>query len=711
MINPSEEQLLVLEAIQNKKNVVITAIPGAGKTTQIMLILSVCENLGNTLVLTYNRKLKIETKEKIQDLAASKFFEVEPEVHTFHSFCQNKYGVQCHTDRGILKIVNENLEMADEMQYDFLVVDECQDMTELYFKVIKKIWHPNLQLLIVGDPRQSIYGYNGADPRYLTLADKILGVDFEFMTLSTSYRMTERITKFLNNCILGENLINPSPAKLGDSWPKPKYIIDDPFRDGYETHIFGIITSFLLKGYQRDDIFILCPSTGSPTGIKSNGSRNPIQRLANFLSIHRTCECKKVKHFCKCNKCCACATERCSHNINIFVPGSDDVAITKEDTQGKVVFCTFHKAKGLERKIVIVLGFDLSYHKYYNKDDSPNVCCNPLYVALTRSMEHLIIVQTGDPLPFVKLSSEYVDIIEKKYKTTPKNVNSTKFNSKPKCLTPHSYVNHMKSEYITNAAKMITLVKKREPQEKIRLSSRHKQPETIEIVCEITGSFIVGLYEYEKDKTKPIYKVFGDIKETTGIDAILSYDKDIISKLLKRTTEWTADNSGFMFKKIQIRNHNWISPKQLDTIKYRMLSTLPRCQYTEEEVPCWIKGDYISGHAIDFVGRMDIVDKQNKIIWEIKCTEQVKDEHILQLAAYKYINLMSKCVDCRESPNDKCENCYACWRYFLFNVKDNSIQEILISDSELVKMMEYLIDKKYRVETSVTDQEFISKNI
>lgn len=692
MINPSEEQLLVLEAIQNKKNVVITAIPGAGKTTQIMLILSVCENLGNTLVLTYNRKLKIETKEKIQDLAASKFFEVEPEVHTFHSFCQNKYGIQCHTDRGILKIVNENLEMTDEMQYDFLVVDECQDMTELYFKVIKKIWHPALQLLIVGDPRQSIYGYNGADPRYLTLADKILGVDFEFMTLSTSYRMTERITKFLNNCILGENLINPSPAKLGDSWPKPKYIIDDPFRKDFEKDIFGMILKLLLNGYQKDDIFILCPSVRAVTKDESTKfNKNPIQKLANHLSTNRTCKCSHGPGTCGCKKCCACDTERCSHNINIFVPGSDDAAITQEDTQGKIVFCTFHKAKGLERKVVIILGFDMSYHKYYNKSDSPDVCCNPLYVALTRSMERLIIVQIGESLPFVKLSDEYAKVIKK----TNRVFKVTNDESNSKTVQPSAIIRHMPDKYVSKIADMISFTEKRKPDTVVKLSSRHKQPDTVEIVCDITGNFMTGLFEYEKNKAAGKYTVFGDIQEVTGVPEILSYNKEILADLLKRTTEYTADKSGFVFKKMQIRSYNWISPKQLEVLRLRIMLTLPK--NSKVEVPVNLNSHQISGYSITFRGIMDVVDESNKIIWEIKCVDAITNAHVIQLATYKYMNMIL--------------GNYPDWRYFLYNVKNNEIQEIIIPDVQLVKMMQYLIRKKYCTEEVITDQEFISKNI
>lgn len=49
---------------------------------------------------------------------------------------------------------------------------------------------------------------------------------------------------------------------------------------------------------------------------------------------------------------------------------------------------TFHQAKGLERKIVIVLGFDDSYNKYFNRSNiNNNEIANPVYVAVSRASE------------------------------------------------------------------------------------------------------------------------------------------------------------------------------------------------------------------------------------------------------------------------------------------------------------------------------------
>ena len=57
----------------------------------------------------------------------------------------------------------------------------------------------------------------------------------------------------------------------------------------------------------------------------------------------------------------------------------------------KVVFMSFNKSKGLERKIVFVFSVD-GYFDFINKSVD-NLIPNILYVALTRSLEHLVIIQ------------------------------------------------------------------------------------------------------------------------------------------------------------------------------------------------------------------------------------------------------------------------------------------------------------------------------
>jgi len=53
-------------------------------------------------------------------------------------------------------------------RFRHLFVDEFQDVNPLQFRLLEAIRDGRDDLCVVGDPRQAIYSWNGADPRYLT---------------------------------------------------------------------------------------------------------------------------------------------------------------------------------------------------------------------------------------------------------------------------------------------------------------------------------------------------------------------------------------------------------------------------------------------------------------------------------------------------------------------------------------------------------------
>ena len=108
---------------------------------------------------------------------------------------------------------------------DILVIDENQDITELYFRfVIHYLLHMgnSIQVVCMGDKRQCIYEFKGADSRFLTMAPEIWSqsirikpTGFVHCTLKTSYRITNQMGKFINNAMIGEELMDT--CRSGDS--------------------------------------------------------------------------------------------------------------------------------------------------------------------------------------------------------------------------------------------------------------------------------------------------------------------------------------------------------------------------------------------------------------------------------------------------------------------------------------------------------------
>lgn len=53
-------------------------------------------------------------------------------------------------------------------QYKYICVDEAQDLNRAQYEIIKTLCHSNIKnVILVGDPNQSIFGFVGADPKYM----------------------------------------------------------------------------------------------------------------------------------------------------------------------------------------------------------------------------------------------------------------------------------------------------------------------------------------------------------------------------------------------------------------------------------------------------------------------------------------------------------------------------------------------------------------
>lgn len=76
--------------------------------------------------------------------------------------------------------------------YRFICIDEAQDLNEAQYQVVKALCGDDYNnVMMVGDPKQSIYGFNTASPKYM----EAFGVDFKATTfqLNDNYRSAQSI--------------------------------------------------------------------------------------------------------------------------------------------------------------------------------------------------------------------------------------------------------------------------------------------------------------------------------------------------------------------------------------------------------------------------------------------------------------------------------------------------------------------------------------
>lgn len=79
-----------------------------------------------------------------------------------------------------------------QQKYQYILIDEFQDINKIQYDIIKLLAKPQDNLFIVGDDDQSIYGFRGSKPEIMLNFDKDY-LDTDKVILDTNYRSTGNI--------------------------------------------------------------------------------------------------------------------------------------------------------------------------------------------------------------------------------------------------------------------------------------------------------------------------------------------------------------------------------------------------------------------------------------------------------------------------------------------------------------------------------------
>lgn len=192
----SEEQQAAEKLLfDDQLNLVIAAIPGAGKTewnTRMARRMARKAEKGgeggDTIIFQFSASLKMQTRRKIEAWKSrSDLQDVELqriEACSFHS-AAHSYFISKVRDTGnvdeetLVKILRDPSTKPDLKKLrnvKLVIVDECQDLTPIYAFVVQwvlwGIWEANDQerfarVVLVGDPRQQIFGFTGTSLAFM----------------------------------------------------------------------------------------------------------------------------------------------------------------------------------------------------------------------------------------------------------------------------------------------------------------------------------------------------------------------------------------------------------------------------------------------------------------------------------------------------------------------------------------------------------------
>ena len=717
----SQEQQHILDEVRGGDNVMVDAVAGTGKTT---LILSIARELPDKriLQLTYNASLRKDVKETILKQELTNI-----NVHTYHSLAKRYYLSTGYTDTEIRRLLfKDTVPKENIADFDLLVLDECQDMTLLYFQLMVKFmkdYNKPVQLLILGDYMQGLYEFKGADIRFLTLAD-IIWSNFVLLrtnvfkkcTMKMSFRITNQMRSFVNNVMLGE----PRMDACRDA-ENVVYIRNS--RYNLCKVVFAEISKLMDQGVKPCEIFVL--------GNSVKGSNSNIRNLENTLV---------------------------EKDIPCHVPMLENEKMDDRVIDGKIVFSTFHCVKGRQRKYVFVVGFDNSYLKYYARGLPRDICPNTLYVAATRATHGLYLLETAGysnnrPLDFLK--KNHIEMKQCDYITFKGNHQSIfpdddeqdeQFANliKKHIITPTELVRFISESVIENISPIIDRIFVKESDNTLTLDI----PTVIETkkgffeeVSDLNGIAIPCMYyDYLKDlwtvdKTDDGDKdglsnqnvlfdvIHNSIENMRSNDHI--YLKQIVNDLPKRidTIEdylYIANVSiaaqemlYFKLKQIDRDEYNWLTEDMVLACKERLRAVVgPDCQnqmpqventiiHESEDEPHknidkFLSGIFGDSRQFRFTARVDLITETT--VWELKCTSEITIEHLVQVIAYAWLWNMRY--------NEHCETPVKVFK--IFNIKTGDVLRLDASMEDLNYIMTELLVGKYKELVPKTDDEFLA---
>lgn len=198
---------------------IISACPGSGKTTRIHQIVSekIEEGIdpGSIYAITFTREAARILREKTGLVNSS----------TIHSLAYSLLETTADINiRGIsytamlLKATELLKNETIDIDIKLLCIDEAQDLNYHQYEFIEELIKRAEITYMVGDPMQSIYGFQGGSPEYM------LHPYATYLQMDKSYRLSSSVCKFINTVFEDQEIY---PFQERDSHVKTFFVKND----------------------------------------------------------------------------------------------------------------------------------------------------------------------------------------------------------------------------------------------------------------------------------------------------------------------------------------------------------------------------------------------------------------------------------------------------------------------------------------------------
>jgi hypothetical protein len=358
-------------------NTTIIGNPGCGKTrTIINYCIDNFKKKSDFLIITFSNKAQNDFIEK-----------GKKKLDLFSNYnCKTVHKLACLISKNISKKTTENslntlilstlklIKNEDISHISFLknckiiFIDEAQDINENQYNLILEISNKlKIPLVLVGDPNQSIYQFQGGSDKFL------LNHSNSKHQLINNYRSSKEIVEFCKYLRPHDDL--PSMECKTDINDDKPYIYINSIED-IKKHLLNEIN----KGdYSLEDIAII-----GPVKLSKNNASIVLQQICNFLSDNNI---KYIQYY-------KDAGKNTSFDLN------EKIEVKKDH----INILTAHSSKGLEFKKVLCINYHLKTFSRIPTEEDYNIFKYLWYVAFTRAINKLIIYvdKEKDIFPFIE---------------------------------------------------------------------------------------------------------------------------------------------------------------------------------------------------------------------------------------------------------------------------------------------------------------------
>ena len=280
-------------------------------------------------------------------------------------------------------------------QYDWVFVDESQDVSLIQLIMLDMTVHPEGNLVAVGDPFQSIYGFRGADSRAMARIRERF--EAKTMPLSITYRCASAIVREAQKLVPHIEARPNAPEGIVQTLRTFAGSFLNPRTDMVVCRntaplvklAYGLIA-------QRVPVKVLGRDIGRGLttlikGLKPSSMGDLYDKLDQWeqqereaaLKAKQESRAESISDKAECIRAVAQGTG--ALNVQDLIASIE--ALFSDDTErgGKVTLCTVHKAKGLEAERVFILNRFLMPSKWAKQEWEIEQERNIEYVAITRA--------------------------------------------------------------------------------------------------------------------------------------------------------------------------------------------------------------------------------------------------------------------------------------------------------------------------------------